>query len=513
MARPTNASVAQKRLEQLNTTHELWEKYRPEWAFFLSAYEGNSSFINSNVFKHFREQQDDYNDRVKRLHYINYCDVLVDFFTNFIFSEPIDRHGGTNTFYDSFVKNVDRKGTNIDKFMANVSDDMQIYGVSYVLVDAPPSPQVLSKAEEDLIRPYWVRVTPFELIDWVLDPFGNFAYVKRKQKYQTIENGRKVTILKFTEYTKDTVKITNFDVSDPAVPIIISDEPPIPNPVLTIPIVGVRYKESKIDPEMGVSFLNTFAKNNRAILNYTSMLEEFLYRQCFNILTKQTSGFSDGSEPSLTLGTTNFLEYPEGAQAPQYISPPVAPAEFIQSEIQRIKQEMFSRASQDTINELFNGTKSSGFSQSQQFAKTVPFISRRADSLELFENQLMELTCQFTGTNWDGKVKYKDRYEITNLADSLTQLLIIFNDMKVPSETFVKEELKRVCREFDSKLPQEIREKIELEISEMDFDKWEERTDKNKTSPGQQQKSKQTGTMMEAAKESNQAGSTNKLKT
>src|SRR3954469_8524894 len=73
-------------LVRLRSKHELWKVYAPEWELYLAAYEGGPDFANGkNVFKHVRENQEDYSDRVNRLHYINHCDQLVDFFTNFVY--------------------------------------------------------------------------------------------------------------------------------------------------------------------------------------------------------------------------------------------------------------------------------------------------------------------------------------------------------------------------------------------------------------------------------------------
>jgi hypothetical protein len=219
------------------------------------------------------------------------------------------------------------------------------------------------------------------------------------------------------------------------------------------------------------------------------------------------------------LGTANVLEYPKGTTAPQYITPPVDPAEFLQSERSRITGEMFKLAAQDTMNELFNGEKSSGFSQAQSFSKTVPFISTRADTLEKYENKLMSLTMQRLSKNWDGKVKYKDRYELTNLTDAMTQLVSLFRDLQFPSETFIKEELKRLAEEYDGKLPQAISAKVMKEIDDMDFTDWQATQVQalvgtgGGNSPASQQKPKSTGTLAEAASEAKvNTGATKKLK-
>jgi hypothetical protein len=502
------------KVERLRHACQTWVDHKDRWALYLSAYESGPDFAKrSNLFKHARENDEDYNDRVERVHNMNYCEPLCDFFTNFIYGESIDRHGGANSeFFQDFVKNVDLKGNTIDQFMREDCDDMQIFGMSYVLVDSPsiPEPEQLSKADEIArnLRPYWVLVKAEEIVDWVRDEFDNWLYAKRRQYVQTLgADGSPRTIERYTEFWQDKITVSEIDVTDPQKPTLLPSQT-IGNSLGEVPIVISRYKRSKKEPQMGVSFLRDFAYNNREIMNLTSMLQEFLYRQAFNILARESPDTIPLKEEQDTvLGTENVVEYPRGGKAPEYITPPADPAKFIQDERSKVKAEMFLLAAQEFVNDLYNGGKSSGFSQAQSFSRTVPFISARADALEKTENKLMQLTMKLIGKEWDGKIKYKDRYEITNLTDSLTQLLMIVRDLAVGSETFVKEELKRMVREYDGKLPVELLTKIEKEIEEMDFKDWQELQKEalvgpNKASPGDQQKPKGTGTMAEVQSES-----------
>jgi hypothetical protein len=72
---------------------------------------------------------------------------------------------------------------------------MQIYGMTYVLVDAPklPTGKVVTKFDEKQPR-HSVRTgfsfAPHEVIDWVTDAFGNFAYIKRVQDIDEFKRSR-----------------------------------------------------------------------------------------------------------------------------------------------------------------------------------------------------------------------------------------------------------------------------------------------------------------------------------
>ncbi len=516
-------------IRRLRSTHALWTQYAPEWDLYLAAYEGGQDFAcEKHIFRHVRENEDDFKARAKRLHYLNYCQQLVDFFTNFIFSETIDRNGGKTDgeFFDAFSRNVDKKETTITDYMRQVSDESQIFGMCYTLVDAPvvDAGQVVTKQQEKDrgIRPYWVFIRPTEIVDWIVDDFDAFMYAKRRQFVNRVDGGAILTIERYTEFYVDQVVISEIDVTDTNKPKLLPQVVTV-NTIGKIPLVVHRFKRSKRNPQMGNSFLRDFAFNNREIMNLTSLLQEFLYRQCFNILAKEVEGnVPFASQEEGDIGTSNVMEVPKNAKMPMYLSPPAEPAKFIQEERQRIRQEMFSRASQDTANELFNGESKSGFSQAQSFSKTVPVIASRADNLEHAENMLMALTMERIGKTWNGRIKYKDRYEITNVTDAMTQFVMMTRDLMIPSETFDKSQLTRLVKEFDGKLSAEVLAKVEKEIETMDYPKWKQLQKEalvglpkpQGTSAAAQQAPKGSGTMAEVKAEAHMlsTAATKKLK-
>jgi len=510
----SNAPKRDPEIDRLRYCHELWHQYAPRWEFYLSAYNGGEDFATSeNLFKHAREAQEDYEERVKRLDNMNYCEPLVSFFTNFIFAESIDRNGGKNEdFYKTFSRDVSKRGETIDDFMRQVSDDAQIYGMTYVLTDAPPLPESEGDAlpvskqyeKEHDVRPYWVLMHPIEITDWTTDDFGRLVYAKRKQASVEMVGAERRSFEVYTEFYPDHYVLSRIDVTKHEAPELAGQHE-ILNKLGRVPIEVARFKRSKKHPHIGLSFLCDFAYNNRRILNLNSMLDEFLYRQCFNILAKETdAGIPLREQEEGLIGTSNLMEYPRGTKAPSYITPPVDPAKILQDERGRIITQMYLRASQDTMNELFNGEKSSGFSQAQSFSRTVPFISSRADMLEGVETKLMQTTLEMLGKEWDGKIKYKDRYELTNLTSALTQLQVLVKDFQMGniSPTFVKTQLKRMVHEFDGKLSVEDQTEIEAQIDKMDFKAWAEDQKTAfigapKTSPGEQQKPKKDVTLSE----------------
>lgn len=480
---------AKREIERLRSKHELYEKYSPLWHFFLQAYEGGRPMAAvEHIFRHPREHPDDFQERAKRLYYHNYCYPLVDFFTTFIYTETIQRDGGANSvWFNEFIADVNGKGDSISDFMMMVSDEAQIFGMTYVLVDAPSADSrtiekggkqvpVETVADEKAagIKPYWVTVRPTEVYDWVTDSFDRFSYLKRiEHQTRMSADMSKQKIERYTEWTPESILVSEVDVTEPEQPVLLVSKRVIPNALGVIPFHVARYKRSKTDKFMGLSFLNDIAWINREVMNLTSLLQEFLYRQCFNILAmEQDPNVPEIEQMQGEISTANMLKYAQGTKAPSYITPPVEPAQFLQSERSANIMAMYKIAAQDTQNDLFNGVKSSGFAKAQSFQTTVPKIATRADTLQATERALLSLTLKYLGKEWDGTIKYKDHYQITNLTDALAQLSTLFKDLQIPSKTFAQEQMKRMIHEFDGKMSPDQMKKVYSEIEAVDWDAW-----------------------------------------
>lgn len=460
-------------LDKLRSKHEYYDVFHSKWAFYMDSFEGGEDFITEkNIFRHVRENIDDHRDRVDRAVYLNYVQPLVSFFSNFIFSEEIMRTGGTNAeLYSKFTKDVDDQGNKMELFMKEVSDLTQIFGHVDILVDKKQVPvelrgadvRISKKQEEDLglDKPYLVILYPEEVYDWNLVN-GKFTYLKRCIKEKDIET--------YTEWFPEAVVITTVTRLDPKKETYSIKREVIENILKEVPIVRAYFKQSKKYKGMGISFLKDISYICRRIMNLSSLLDEFLYRQCYNFLAKETdSGVPLVDQNEGNQGTSNVMEYPRGGKAPQYVSPPVDPAEFLQSEIKSNILEIYRLASQDTALEAFTGQSRSGDAQVQSFHKVIPYIAIRAEGLEQTEIKLTKLWLKWIDPTltWDGTIAYKNDYGILNVTQFLIQLKMLFSDIGIPSVTFVREEMKRIVQEFDGKISQENIKSIFSEIDKL----------------------------------------------
>jgi hypothetical protein len=134
------ADPTKKEIERLRRKHADYKANEAHWNFLLRSYEGGPDYVsNETLFKHQRENSEDFQDRLLRAHYQNYCSPIVDFVPEFIFNHPIERDakGDVKPLFDEFVVNVDRNGSSLDKFMQQVCEDARLFGHCFVQVDKP----------------------------------------------------------------------------------------------------------------------------------------------------------------------------------------------------------------------------------------------------------------------------------------------------------------------------------------------------------------------------------------
>lgn len=481
------SEAAQREIERLRSEHPDYEAMEERWEFFLSAYEGGPDYVSEEtLFRHQREHSEDFQDRLKRAVYANYCQPLVDFVPEFIYSQGVHRvpPKELKKVFDNFKSNVDRSGTELNAFMEQVAEDARIFGHTWVGIDKVPLPDneelPLSdaRAEELGIKvPYFYLVRPLEVLDWVTDQFGNYLYIKRREIYweKTGRRGqpfRKVE--RYTEWTLDDIKVSKIDITEDSAGKLLP-KLRMPNKWNLIPFVQFFYKRSKVNKDMGISFLNDIAYQNRSVFNYTSYLDEFLARQCFNLLAMETdTAVPTRDRAEGRIGSNNVLYVPKNAQhMPEYVTPPVDPADFIQSERAAAIKEMYRQAAQDIMAEIFSGSDiPSADAQKQAFSRTIPMIAKMADMMQFGEVSLWTIWSTMQDQKWDeGVIAYRDDYSVTNVQDLLLQLSTIFNNIRVISPTFIREEWKRIINEFDGKIPPETLTKIHQEIDKMSDEK------------------------------------------
>lgn len=453
--------------KKLLSRHPTYDAEVEFWTKYLDLYE--SKDIYRFIQRHLRETMSSWKKRVERGYYNNYVRSVVDLFTSYIYASPVDYFRGENVdhiFTDKFYKNVDFRGSSMKEFMMEVCKYTQVEGHVGILVDAPDLTEMPVISERDRIsgdvRPYLTLLHAHQILDWELDDFGRFEWVKvcigRSQKRiwdgELEENPRSVII-----WSKDSWQV--FDISGKSGQEKAESTRQGTNALGEVPLVICRFTKQSRHPWYGVSPISDIADINVAILNWSSLGDEEIFERCLNILTME----SDGEDMKPELSHHNVLEYASGTKPPAYLIPGDTPLKLIREWIQFHIEDILRLAKlkgPTGMKDVRQAT--SGIAYAFEFNETNQTLSNRAEALESAEFEIHRLVAKYFGVEFTGSVAYPREFGVDDLLAELQGLNI--GRQALTTETGIKELEKRVIKKVFAKLPTHMRVQMEEEIDE-----------------------------------------------
>lgn len=441
--------------------HPEYETMLAQWVFYLNSYEGGSDYVLNTeyLFTHARETLEDRNYRLRRAVYYNYCRSIVDVYVSHLYRKEIIRESRDAGFHE-FLTDADLRGNSIDSFMSGFAAPMaMVFGTVYVLVDMPVVLEELGSSfdeEQSGIRPYANLVLPMDLVDWELDRLGEFNWVKiREAVPQPVSplGSREKPRYQYRIWTRDAWYLINED-REFLNPHGAAGEP---HPVGRVPAVVVRNERSFSRELAGVSALADIAPCCQKIYNLASLLDEFLYKQCFSFLA--WPGDIDTEE----LGASNVATYDPATKAlPSYIAPPTDPAAFIESQIDKNIEEIY-RIARIRYEGTHPRVAQSGFAKAIDFHDTNNALARRARSFEQAEREIADLYFRWCRRRNDAKVTYPREFSVKAVNDEIEEAVRMISLGLSP--TLNAQLTSRLARRLLPNLPDEKRRAIEEEIN------------------------------------------------
>ena len=444
-------------------TYETYNEFCDGWNFYLNSYEGGEDYLRANyLYRHIKEDESDFRDRIQRSYYHNFCRTVVDTYIAHIFrkANAIHRRADDGGEYERFLSNVDACGSSMNVFMQEqVAPAAQIFGQVFVVVDKPKfSGELKSKAEEREkgLEPYLVTIDPRDVVDFQLDSRGNFLWVRiRELKEQASDPFYQSNVSEVEEFVYRTWTREGWFLHDSQGKLVEADE----HPLGRVPVVVVHNVESRKYPGFGVSALSDIAPINRSIYNWCSLNDEFLYRQCFNILAMpEMPGVKRRK-----IGPGNALTYPiDAARPPHYIYPPVEPGEYLLRNIDAAIRQIYRLAVLGSAWGFETAQNVSGISKAYDLYQTNENLVKKAKNLEQAEAEIGVLWGL-----WEGKegfkptVEYPTDFKISDMAEDLKNDFAVLK-MNI-SESFNKAVKKRAATRYIKLEPKEM-EQVAAEI-------------------------------------------------
>jgi len=441
--------------------HAMYEQLCRCWTFYLDSYEGGEDYLRANyLFRHVKEDEEDFRDRIQRSYYYNFCRTVVNTYVAHLFrkANSIYRRGDDEGDYEQFLSNVDARGNSMNTFMQEqVAPATQIFGQVFVIVDKPRFQGKLnSKAEEKEkgIQPYLVAVDPRAVTDLRLDSRGNFLWIRiREPREDQADPFYENEEAEGDEYVYRTWTRERWFLHDEEGNLIETDE----HNLGRVPVVTVFNVESRKYPGFGVSALSDIAPINRSIYNWCSLNDEFLYRQCFNILAMpEMPGVKRRK-----VGPGNALTYPiDAARPPHYIYPPVEPGQYLLKNIDAAIRQIYRLAVLGATWGEVKPQSASGIAKAYDLYQTSQNLIKKARNLEQAEAEIAAVWGL-----WEGKkgfkptIEYPIDFKISDVAEDLKNDFAVLR-MNI-SESFNKAVKRRAASRYIKLDPKELQKVVE----------------------------------------------------
>lgn len=419
--------------------------------------------LNGNLFRHKKETNESYANRIQQSYYYNYCSPIIDIYTNHLFKEPVNEDfESIESDVQSVAEDIDSRGSSISEFRKHIAELAQIYGHIYIITDSPNIQDGVITRQDQINKrafPYFCEYAPQDVINWSLDSLGNANWVLLRECLDNNPDPFSFDKTKTHEVYYRLWTRTEWYLYDCEYNLVSEGV----HGLGVVPITCIFDRKSKKAKNfLGISSLADIAFIARDIYNSCSELKQILRDQTFAFLALQGSR-DEYSE--LTVGTGIGLLYPEGRAMPAYVSPPSANAETYFTHIDRQIAKIYQLAKLES-NGLSGQVKSpvqdsqSGVSKAWDFNQTNSALAQKAANLEDGEMKMWANFALWQNKEFDGSVQYPNEFSAQSLMDDL-------NEAEKTSRMMLGET-------FDLEVKKAIQKKKFPRASEEDLDKMEE---------------------------------------
>lgn len=394
--------------------NDVYNSYQDSWKFLLESYMGGQEYRLAGHLTRYQMETDlEYQARLRTTPLENHCASVVSVYNSFLFRESPDREFmgiAAVPELDPFLWNCDMDGRNFDQFMKDVSTWASVFGHCWVIM-AKPDVGAVTRAEEieQGVRPYVNLLTPLVVTDWRYTRAANGSYELSYFKYIEDVNGDVRTI---KEWWPD--RIRTFTVNSERKEVI-QDET-IANGLGKIPAVCVYNARSHMRG-IGISDITDIADMQKFIYNATSEVEQSIRMNTHPSLVKTP-------ETQAGIGSGSVIHMPENLDPglkPYLLEFNGASVDSIYAAIEHAADSIDKMANTGAVRATQSRTMS-GIAMETEFQLLNARLSEKGDLLEIAEEAIWTLFCDYMGYEWDGYVKYPDSFNLKDRQSEIQQL-------------------------------------------------------------------------------------------
>jgi hypothetical protein len=399
---------------QLISGNDIYTSYQYRWKYLLESYVGGEEYRRAQHLTRYQlETVQEYEARLKATPLENHCASVISVYNSFLFREEPEREFGSIEYMpekEDFCYDADLDGRSLNAFMKDVATWASVFGHAFIMV-SKPDVGANTRADEvaQNVRPYVSLLTPMVVLDWKWQRSPSGRYELVYFRYVEDINGDVRVIKEWTpqEIITSTVNTERDIVEERIVEV---------NGLGKIPVV-IAYNGRSPVRGIGVSDITDIADAQRFIYNATCECEQSIRLDSHPSLVKTP-------ETQAGIGAGSLIHMPDNLDPglkPYLLEFSGASVESIYRAIEHTIASIDKMANTGAVRATESKTMS-GVAMETEFQLLNARLSEKADNLELAEEQMWSLWCEFMGYEWDGKVEYPGSFNIRDTAQEITQL-------------------------------------------------------------------------------------------
>lgn len=411
----SSMQTVDQQLADISSSNAIYQDNSEFWRYMLESYLGGADYRNAGHLTRYQLETDaEYAARLRSTPLDNHCKSVISVYNSFLFREGAERDYGMlegTPELEAFLDDADRDGRSLDQFMKDVSTWASVFGHCWIIM-TKPDVGAITRADEVAaeVRPYVSLVTPLSMLDWSWTRKPNGAYELDYIKYVEETNGDVQVIREWTP-----VEITTWEIDTKKKKI--RGEVREFNGLGRVPAI-IAYSSRSTVRGIGVSDIADIADAQKFIYNNTSEVEQSIRLDSHPslVMTPETQA---GNGPG------SIIQIPENmdpALKPYMLEYSGASVSAIYSAIEHTIQSIDKMANTGSVRATQSITMS-GVAMQTEFQLLNSRLSEKADNLELCEEQMWRLWCEYMGTEWTGKVDYPNSFNIQDTKNDIANLV------------------------------------------------------------------------------------------
>lgn len=430
--------------------HPRFNLFEKHWRFMLESYQGGPEYLfkglsgvstrrpgsslsindidQTNLFRYFKEDSSEHNDRMMRAHRNNYSKKVTDQIRSFVARKPpIRQEAKASDALKTFWKNADGQGRNIDRIMAFALQWVEVFGSVWMLIDKPNETFITAEEEAQAGMPFAKFYFPFDVLDGGFDDNGTLKWVMLREARRLDDNPFAPSPMVDHFIIWDRFEFRTF-IKNPnqedaeLLPAIEVDRGF--HGLGFVPVHQIRFTESE-DRFVVPGLLDDIAHLDRAVFNWQSQLDTIIFDQTFSQLAMPTDSLvlneaerfendqgdiiqnatrEQTRKRLIEMGTKRvFLYNGQTTHPPAFISPDATQADVIRSVINDGISEVYKLANLigDVGREVRTQTGVSKAYDFDRLNKVLAFVAQELQVAEFWIADTVDRWMQETDDDLD----------------------------------------------------------------------------------------------------------------